>query len=43
MMRSASLHQCLILWNGGNVEVVQVDGGSFVASSNAVKARYYGG
>ncbi|GLU07026.1 hypothetical protein SLE2022_240060 [Rubroshorea leprosula] len=36
-----TLHQKLIFWNGGRTEVVTADDKSFVASTNAVEARYY--
>ncbi|GAV76974.1 hypothetical protein CFOL_v3_20447 [Cephalotus follicularis] len=37
----SSLHQCLILWNGGNIKVVQANGWSFLAGSKAMEVRYY--
>ncbi|GKV50531.1 hypothetical protein SLEP1_g57234 [Rubroshorea leprosula] len=37
----STLHQKLIFWNGGRTEVVTADDKPFVASTNAVGARYY--
>ncbi|GKV34003.1 hypothetical protein SLEP1_g42432 [Rubroshorea leprosula] len=37
----STLHQKLIFWNGGRTEVVTADDKPFVASTNAVEARYY--
>ncbi|GKV32761.1 hypothetical protein SLEP1_g41342 [Rubroshorea leprosula] len=37
----STLHQKLIFWNGGKTKVVTADDKPFVASTNAVEARYY--
>ncbi|GKV15581.1 hypothetical protein SLEP1_g26361 [Rubroshorea leprosula] len=37
----STLHQKLIFWNGGRTKVVIADDKPFVASTNAVEARYY--
>ncbi|GKV34835.1 hypothetical protein SLEP1_g43177 [Rubroshorea leprosula] len=37
----STLHQKLMFWNGGRTEVVTADDKPFVASTNAVEARYY--
>ncbi|GKV32763.1 hypothetical protein SLEP1_g41344 [Rubroshorea leprosula] len=37
----STLHQKLIFWNGGRTKVVTADDKPFMASTNAVEARYY--
>ncbi|KAH7840790.1 hypothetical protein Vadar_021636 [Vaccinium darrowii] len=37
----SSLHQCLIFWNGNDVEVVWVDQRPFLATANHAEARLY--
>ena len=38
---SSSLHQFLLFWKGGEVEVVWVDKQPFIATSDFVEASYY--
>ncbi|GKV07193.1 hypothetical protein SLEP1_g18991 [Rubroshorea leprosula] len=37
----STLHQKLIFWNGGRVEVVKADDKPFAANTNSMEARYY--
>lgn len=37
----SSIHQCLLLWKGNEIEFVWTNIQSFIANSNAIEASYY--